>query len=67
MVPARECFLSGGGIVLISRFIGNLWYFCLKGVYADPSIGSTRIPALLYSIYQCMFAVSPSYLTRELG
>jgi len=40
-----------------SPFIGNLWYFCLKGVYADPSIGSTRIPALLYSIYQCMFAI----------
>ncbi|EIW71147.1 amt family ammonium transporter [Tremella mesenterica] len=40
-----------------SKFIGNLKYFCLKGVLAEPSIGSTRIPALLFCIYQCMFAV----------
>jgi ammonium transporter, Amt family len=41
-----------------SSFIGDLKYFCLKGVLADPSIGSTRIPALLFCVYQCMFAVS---------
>ncbi|WVR04746.1 hypothetical protein IAU60_001757 [Kwoniella sp. DSM 27419] len=40
-----------------SKFIGNLDYFCLKGVLADPSVGSTRIPALLFCIYQCMFCL----------
>ncbi|GFZ50378.1 Ammonium transporter 1 [Saitozyma sp. JCM 24511] len=41
-----------------SAFIGNLDYFCLKGVLAAPSFGSTRIPALLFCIYKCMFCSS---------
>ncbi|WVQ79914.1 hypothetical protein IAT38_002015 [Cryptococcus sp. DSM 104549] len=40
-----------------SKFIGNLDYFCLKGVLADPSAGSNRIPALVFCIYQCMFCI----------
>ncbi|KAK4686515.1 ammonium transporter, Amt family, partial [Tremellales sp. Uapishka_1] len=40
-----------------SKFIGDLRYFCLKGVLADPSVGSPRIPALLFCVYQCMFCV----------
>ncbi|RSH92312.1 hypothetical protein EHS25_008727 [Saitozyma podzolica] len=40
-----------------SKFIGNLDYFCLKGVLAQPSVGSSRIPALLFCVYQCMFCV----------
>ncbi|KAG5643536.1 hypothetical protein DXG03_000677 [Asterophora parasitica] len=39
-----------------SPFIGDLKYFGLKGVLAEPSIGSPRIPALVFCIYQCMFA-----------
>ncbi|KAH8825080.1 ammonium transporter [Flagelloscypha sp. PMI_526] len=39
-----------------SPFIGDLKYFALKGVAEAPSIGSSRIPALLFCIYQCMFA-----------
>ncbi|KAJ3537760.1 hypothetical protein NMY22_g5452 [Coprinellus aureogranulatus] len=39
-----------------SPFIGTLRYFGLKGVLDQPSIGSTRIPSLLFMIYQCMFA-----------
>ncbi|KAF8068037.1 ammonium transporter [Lyophyllum atratum] len=39
-----------------SKFIGNLKYFALKGVLAEPSVGSPRIPALVFCIYQCMFA-----------
>jgi len=39
-----------------SAFIGDLRYFALKGVLGEPSIGSTRIPALVFCIYQCMFA-----------
>jgi ammonia channel protein AmtB len=31
-------------------------YFGLKGVLAQPSIGSTRIPSILFCIYQLMFA-----------
>jgi len=41
-----------------SAFIGDLKYFCLKDVLGEPSIGSTRLPALLFCAYQCMFAVS---------
>jgi len=38
------------------RYIGDLRYFALKGVLVQPSIGSTRIPAIVFCIYQCMFA-----------
>ncbi|KAG6917752.1 hypothetical protein DXG01_001290 [Tephrocybe rancida] len=31
-------------------------YFALKGVLAEPSIGSARIPSIVFCIYQCMFA-----------
>jgi Amt family ammonium transporter len=41
-----------------SAFIGNLKHFGLIGVEGQPSIGSSRIPALLFCAYQCMFAVS---------
>jgi Amt family ammonium transporter len=37
-------------------FIGNLDYFGLKGVLEKPSIGSTRIPSIVFCIYQLMFA-----------
>ncbi|KAL5514148.1 hypothetical protein ACEPAG_2236 [Sanghuangporus baumii] len=39
-----------------SAYIGNLKYFALKDVLAQPSIGSTRIPSLLFCVYQLMFA-----------
>lgn len=39
-----------------NSFIGDLRYFGLKGVLAQPSIGSSRIPSLMFCIYQCMFA-----------
>lgn len=39
-----------------SPFIGTLKYFGLKGVLDAPSIGSTKIPALLFCVFQCMFA-----------
>ncbi|KAL7410359.1 ammonium transporter AmtB-like domain-containing protein [Mrakia frigida] len=39
-----------------SAFIGDLRYFALRNVYEAPSMGSTRIPASLFMIYQCMFA-----------
>ncbi|KAJ7586668.1 ammonium transporter [Mycena floridula] len=39
-----------------SAFIGDLKYFGLKGVLAQPSVGSARIPALVFCIYQLMFA-----------
>jgi len=37
-------------------FIGNLKYFGMMGVDGSPSIGSTRIPSLVFSVYQLMFA-----------
>ncbi|KAI0635026.1 ammonium transporter [Trametes polyzona] len=39
-----------------SAYIGDLKYFGLKGVLAQPSIGSTRIPSLIYCVFQLMFA-----------
>lgn len=38
-------------------YIGNLKHFALMGVNGKPSMGSARIPALVFAIYQCMFAV----------
>lgn len=39
-----------------NAFIGDLKYFGLKGVRGQPSMGSPRIPALVFAVYQCMFA-----------
>lgn len=39
-----------------SAFIGDLKYFGFKGVLEAPSMGSTRIPALMFAVYQLMFA-----------
>jgi Amt family ammonium transporter len=39
-----------------NKFMGDLKYFALKGVLDAPSIGSSRIPALLHCVYQLMFA-----------
>jgi len=39
-----------------SAYIGDLKYFGLKGVLAEPSMGSAAIPALAFCIFQCMFA-----------
>ena len=46
-----------------SAYIGDLKYFALKGVLEKPSIGSARIPALLFCIYQCMFAAITYVIT----
>ncbi|KAJ3749705.1 ammonium transporter [Lentinula detonsa] len=35
-----------------STFIGDLKYFGMKGVAAEPSIGSARIPSLVFALYQ---------------
>ncbi|KAJ3501872.1 hypothetical protein NLJ89_g9144 [Agrocybe chaxingu] len=39
-----------------SPFIGDLQHFGLKGILEKPSIGSHRVPALVFCIYQLMFA-----------
>ncbi|KAI5994898.1 ammonium transporter AmtB-like domain-containing protein [Pisolithus orientalis] len=39
-----------------SHFIGDLRYFGLKGVLEQPSIGSSRVPALVFCVFQLMFA-----------
>jgi Amt family ammonium transporter len=36
--------------------IGNLKHFALKGVLAQPSMGSPKIPMIVFCIYQLMFA-----------
>jgi Amt family ammonium transporter len=38
------------------KFIGSLDNFGLKGVLAAPSVGSPRIPDILFCLYQGMFA-----------
>ncbi|KAH6908776.1 ammonium transporter [Coprinopsis sp. MPI-PUGE-AT-0042] len=39
-----------------SPYIGTLKYFLLKGVLDQPAMGNTRIPALLFMLYQGAFA-----------
>jgi len=53
----RRCFAEAS-----QPFIGNLDHFGLIGVLDAPSPGSSRIPALLFCIYQCMFAVITAVL-----
>jgi len=37
-------------------YIGDLQHFGLKGVLGQPSVGSARVPAIVYCVYQLMFA-----------
>ncbi|KAF6759403.1 ammonium transporter [Ephemerocybe angulata] len=39
-----------------SSFIGDLQHFGLKGVLEKPSIGSTKIPSIVFCVFQLMFA-----------
>ncbi|KAL4068504.1 ammonium transporter AmtB-like domain-containing protein [Scleroderma yunnanense] len=39
-----------------SRFIGDLKYFALKNAIEQPSAGSTRIPTIVFCVFQLMFA-----------
>ncbi|EIW55877.1 ammonium transporter [Trametes versicolor FP-101664 SS1] len=39
-----------------SAYIGDLKYFGLKGVLEKPSIGSAKVPSLIYCVFQLMFA-----------
>lgn len=39
-----------------SPFIGDLRYFGLMNALGEPSVGSARIPTLLFCVYQLMFA-----------
>ncbi|KAI9025237.1 ammonium transporter AmtB-like domain-containing protein [Phycomyces nitens] len=39
-----------------SIFLGNLDNAFLRGVLGEPSIGSSKLPDLVFCIYQCMFA-----------
>jgi len=46
-----------------NAFIGTLTNFGLMGVLELPSAGSSKIPAIVYCIYQCMFAtITPAIL-----
>lgn len=38
------------------KYIGNLDNFGLKDVLGAPSVGSSRIPDLMFCVYQGMFA-----------
>ncbi|KAL4886558.1 ammonium transporter AmtB-like domain-containing protein [Aspergillus karnatakaensis] len=38
------------------KYIGNLDNFGFKGVLAQPSIGSSKVPDLLFAVFQGMFA-----------
>jgi len=39
-----------------SRFIGDLSHFAFRDLLAAPSVGSPRIPDLLFAVYQGMFS-----------
>lgn len=38
------------------RYIGDLANFGFKDVLAQPSVGSTKVPDLMFAIFQGMFA-----------
>ena len=38
------------------KFIGNLDNIGFRNVLAQPSVGSPKVPDLLFAMYQCMFA-----------
>ncbi|KAF8662805.1 hypothetical protein AX16_001087 [Volvariella volvacea WC 439] len=40
-----------------SQIIGNFKYFGLKGVLEEPSVATDKIPAVVFCIYQLMFAI----------
>lgn len=42
-------------VKLLITFL-HIGYFGLKGVLEQPSVGSTRIPAIVFCVYQLMFA-----------
>lgn len=45
------------------KYIGNLDNFGLKDVLGAPSVGSSRIPDLMFCVYQGMFAaITYAYL-----
>ena len=55
------------------KYIGNLDNIGFRNVLAQPSVGSPKIPDLLYAVYQGMFAAityalpsTPTLLTRSL-
>ncbi|KAA1473590.1 ammonium transporter [Dentipellis sp. KUC8613] len=49
-------------------YIGDLRYFGLKNVLAQPSVGSSRIPALMFCVYQLMFAaITPMLALGAIG
>ncbi|KAG2127116.1 ammonium transporter AmtB-like domain-containing protein [Suillus clintonianus] len=39
-----------------SPYIGNLKYFALQNVLDQPSIGSVKVPAIVFCVFQLMFA-----------
>jgi Amt family ammonium transporter len=39
-----------------SKYIGDLKYFALQGVVDAPSPGSSRVPAIVFCVFQLMFA-----------
>ncbi|KAI0365963.1 ammonium transporter [Pilatotrama ljubarskyi] len=39
-----------------SAYIGDLRYFGLKGVLEQPSAGSNKVPAIVFCVFQLMFA-----------
>lgn len=58
-VTSFQWFFWGYSLVFshtAGKFIGNLDNLGFKNVLAAPSIGSARIPDLLFAVYQGMFA-----------
>jgi Amt family ammonium transporter len=39
-----------------SKYIGDLKYFALRDVAGQPSMGSPRVPAIVFCVFQLMFA-----------
>lgn len=58
-VTSFQWFLWGYSLTFshtAGKFIGDLSNIGFRHTLAAPSVGSKRIPDLLFAVYQCMFA-----------
>jgi Amt family ammonium transporter len=58
-VVSFQWFLWGFSLTFsdeASPFIGNMKHIIMRDVLEQPSVGSARIPAIVFSVYQLMFA-----------
>ncbi|KAH7882339.1 ammonium transporter AmtB-like domain-containing protein [Phlebopus sp. FC_14] len=71
MVVSLQWYLLGYSLAFsdsTNPFMGDLKYFALRNVLEQPSVGSARIPAIVFCVFQLMFATfTPMIATGALA